>query len=898
MNKVGEIWRRLVLLIRRDRLERELEEEMLFHLEMKTQDNLDAGMSPEEARRAARLQFGNRVLAKEDSREWWGFGWLDRLAQDLSYGARTLAKSPGFTTIAVLSLALGIGANTAIFSVVNAVLLRPLPFKDPDQLALVYRVKVNGDESIPADAVVLAWKEESQAVELISHASTFVMTGRFLVDGKPEWLRDQVVGADTFRLLGVEPLLGRTFLPEDMEAEWASRGVVISHGLWQRVFGGDPNIIGRLLRRAGSTQEDDRLHEIVGVMPRGFWIYPWTADADVWLASSTPDTNWQPIARLKPGTEARQAEAELAVIAEHVKTTGQYSAATRGYEVRPFDREMAWKYGGALNLVLGAVSFVLLIACVNVANLLLGRAAWRQREFATRAALGAGRSRLVRQLLTESMLLSGMGGLLGLAVALVGIKLFVLLAPHWYLPAGEIGIDDRVLVYMLGISVLTGLVFGVAPALKASKPNLNASLKEGARNSTGAARRNPQRALAVSETALALILLAGAGLMISSFIRMLEADRGFDSEDVLAMEIKLTGPKYRSNRAATMTFYQGLLERIEGLPGVVSAGMTSYGVVSDGGGGEPLLIPGRPVPLPGELLRARYNEVGGQYFNTLGIPLLKGRLFTARDSEGAPPVAIVSQGLARRVFPAEDPIGKVVETPVAGEAREIVGVVGDVVHAVRDGPKSGIYIPYRQHTKSHRGSFFTFNQGFVIRTSVEPMSLAESLRSIVSELDKEMAPISIAPLERVVRERAGRPAGYTGVSEAQALGFYVRLLSIFAGLALFLAAIGLYGVISYSVARRTHEFGLRMALGAQRSDILRSVLKEGLVLSLLGLGIGVVASLGLTRLIESQLYGVTATDPATFATVSAVLVGVALLAAYIPARRAASVDPLVALRHE
>ncbi len=894
MNKIGEIWRRLVLLTRREQLEEELGEEMRFHLEMKIQDNIEAGMSSSQARRAAFLQFGNRTLAREDSRELWGFGWLDRLGQDLRFGFRMLAKSPGFTAVVVLSLALGIGANTAIYSVVNTVLLRPPPFKDADRIALVPLIYEGENEGVPASAVVLAWGEEAQTLELASHASNFVSTRPLLVDGNAAWFGQQTVGRDIFQVLGAEAFLGRTFLPEDVGRDWSTT-VVISHGMWQRVFGGDPKVIGQTLQEPGSTQNiTGSLLEIVGVMPPDFWIYPWTADVDLWRANQSPTTWVWPIVRLKPSSSVDEAQSELSVIAGRVEKTFPRPDAPHSYRIRPFSRELAGRYGGALNLLLGTVAFVLLIGCVNVANLLLGRANRRHKEFATRAAVGAGRSRLVRQLMTESVLLSALGGLAGLAVAFIGIDLFILLAPHWYPPSGQISIDGGVLAYTLGISVLTAFLFGLAPALRASRPDLNASLKEGTRRSTGISRRRPLRVAVVAQTALAVTLLVGAGLMLSSSIRMLWADRGFESADVVAMDLRLTGSKYQARggqiQPAAMAFYQRLLDRIQALPGVVSVGMTTYGPYRRlGEGGERLQVTGRPHS------SALYSEVGGEYFKTLRIPLMTGRMFTSQNSETDRSVAIVNHRLAQQFFPGEDPVGKIVESPAPGETREIIGVVGNVVNSLREGSKPEIYVPVRQYTHSNR-RFLALRKTYMIRTSVEPMSLAESLRGIVSELDNEIAPISIAPLESVVREQAGRPTSSSGSSEAQTVDFYTRLLSLFASLALFLTALGLYGVIDYSVSQRTHEFAIQLALGANRGETFRNVLKEGLALSLVGLGIGVAAALALGRLLESQLYGVAAADLTTFAVVAAVLIGVAQLAAYLPAQRAANVSPTTALR--
>ena len=797
--------------------------------------------------------------------------------------------------MAVLSLALGIGANTAVFSVVNAVLLRPLPFRDPDRLVMIHRVNVeNGRESPPSYDVGVAWREESRAPELTSHAATFNKLQRYLVAGKPKWLRVQVVGMDIFRVLGVDPHLGRTFPPEDMEAR-GSRTVVISHELWQGQFLGDPNVLGQTL--------DSWV--IVGVMPPGFWIYPWTADADLWRASPRPGGWLTPVARLKPGASAEQAESELAVIAERV--WGATNPVIH-YEARPFDRQISRQYAGALKLLLGAVVLVLLVGCVNVANLLLGRAAQRQKEFATRAALEAGRWRLLRQLLTESALLAGLGGLLGVAAALAGIKIFVWLAPNWYLPSGQIGMDGQVLAYTLGISMLTGILFGLVPALQASKPNLNVSLKEGAKRSAGPLRRRLRYALTVSETALALVLLAGAGLMINSFVRMLKADRGFAPGGLLTADLNFTGAKYWSGgkvRPQTMLLYQHLLERTEALPGVVSAGMTSY-LPSGSGGWQPFRVVGRlssDTEEPPQVKYCLYNEIGGDFFETMQIPLLQGRVFTKQDTERSRRVAIISKTLAREFFSDEDPIGKLIEVPVVQKPpleapREIVGVVGDVRRSVKGSAPREIYVPYRQHMESSYALFYTLSRGLVIRTASEPMSLAGPVRNLVAELDPEMTPMRIQSMETAIYEDSGKATRFAGMSEVQAVQFFVRLLSIFAGLALFIAAVGLYGVVAHSVTQRTHEFGVRMALGADRGKLLRHVLKDGLVISLIGLAIGIAGTLVLGRFVESQLYGVTATDPATLATVSTVLISVAMLASYISARRAAKVDPMVALRDE
>ncbi len=896
MNKIGEIWRRLVLLTRREQLEEELGEEMRFHLEMKIQDNIEAGMSPSQARRAAYLQFGNRTLAREDSRELWGFGWLDRLGQDLRFGFRMLAKSPGFTSIAVLSLALGIGANTAIFSVVNAVLLRQLPFKDPDRLVSMHRITLaDGRDGIPSHSVAVAWGEKAELPELTSWAGNYTTRGPYLLDGVPRELHELSVGVDLFQVLGTNPVLGRNFSAAE------SGEVIISHGLWQRHYGGAPDVIGRGI--SGNGRPSD---VIVGVMPPGFWVHPWTADADLWAAVKNPGGYLKPIGRLKPGTTIEQAEAEINVIAENTEKHAFYAKYPARLELRPLKRVIADRYGSTLNLLSGAVGFVLLMGCANVAVLLLGRATRRHKEISTRAALGAGRWRLVRQLMTESALLAGAGGLSGTVVAYGGIKLFTMLAPEWYPPSEEIGVDEQVLANTLGIALLTGLLFGLVPALQSSKQDLTVALKEGARDTAGDSRRRLRRLLAVSEVAIALTLLAGAGLMINSFVRLVTADRGFNQKSLLTMTFRLGGEAYwdeehRRPKPGAVARVERVIDRVKTLPGVVSAGLNSY--IFQPGRGEFFRIVGRAEPASADDPMAKYNETGGDFFGTMETPLIRGRLFTRQDTEGSHRVAIINQALARKFFPNEDPIGKSLQTPRIRsysyeEPREIVGIVGDIISFVRGGGRPEIFVPYRQYTRTRKGEYYTLRKYFVIRTATEPMSLVEDVRKAVSDIDPELTP-DFETMETAVANSSGIEAwGASAVSEIQSLRFHVRLLSIFAGLGLFLAAVGLFGVISYSVAQRTHEFGLRMALGAQRSDVLRDVLREALVLTLLGLGIGAVASLALTRFIESQLIGVTSTDPATFAAVSAVLVGFALLAAYVPARRAASVDPMVAMRHE
>ena len=890
---------------------------MRFHLEMKIQDNIEAGMSPSQARRAAYLQFGNRTLAREDSRELWGFGWLDRLGQDLRFGFRMLAKSPGFTAVAVLSLALGIGGTSTIFSVISPILLRKPPFvKDPDRVVLISirepKLESGRDDASswdsfywPKASTFLAWREHNRVFEQMARWSGTSMTPNF------------------FRLLGVEPILGRGFRPEDPTVDTAGNvrfPIVISHRFWQRRFSGDPNVVGQTLR-----DDKQRVMEVIGVMPPDFWIKPYSYERDYWFprdfSSAATIPNWQlPFARLKPGVSIEQARADLEAIArplEHPETAPDTGWMVEVQTLHESINTMG-NYARPLYLLLGAVGFILLIGCGNVASLLLSRSAARYKEIATRAALGAGRRRLIRQLLTESMLLAVLGGLLGVLLTFVGIKLFIFLAPNFYPPSHEIRIDPTVLGFALGISMLTAILFGLMPALWASRLDLNASLKEGARRSAAPPRHRASSVLVVSEVALALVLLIGAGLMINTFVRLQTEDLGYKPEGLLEAWIQLEGPKYSKRTDGDTTtvspegsiFWQQLLKRIEALPGVTSAGTSRIVAPRPS---VPFRIIGRSDVTMGERPLVGYNEIGGDYFKTMEIPLLKGRVFNERDTQGSLAVAIISETLARKHFPDEDPLGKVLQvdfqaqgsgrsrlTPqdpaandrriIQDKPREIVGVVGSTTDKHRNFDRfSVINVPYSQHPRvypnphahTHR------NQSLFVRTASDPAGLATAVREAVADLDKNL--LSSTEIETHQAERS---------SQFDTERFWVRLLGLFAGLAVFLAAVGLYGVISYSVTRRTHEFGLRIALGAHRTSLPMLVLRQGFFLSLIGVAIGIAAALGLTRLLAAQLHGITPTDPATFTAVSLVLIAVTMLASYIPARRATKVDPMVALRHE
>ena len=866
--------------------------------------------------------------SRKSAGEMRGLTFVDTCIQDVRYGARMLAKTPGFTTVAVLSLALGIGATSTIFSVLNAAVLRPLPFEEPDRLVAIRAFDpVSGRGRNTTISMFLAWREQSQTLEQIALGMLGLgLTVPVSAGGGPERVQRQQVGAHLFSLLGVEPVLGRWFVAEDFPGRGSSsRTVIISFGLWQQLFGGDPAALGQVL-----TQATGQTYTIVGVMPPGFRVLPQsgTTAHHAWVGQ---EANYSPpdrraslggrapmVGRLKRGVSVEQAQAELQTISRGLALDAG-TAATEDtpwqVQVEPLDQWLSRSYAGTLYVLFGAVGCVLLIACLNVATLSLGRAAARRKEMATRLALGAGRLRVVRQLLTESLLLALMGGVLGVGLAVAGIKLFIALAAGWYPPTDEIGVDGTVLGFTVGLSLVTGIVSGVAPALRSSAVNLTDALKAGAQGALRGSRHRVSNALVVSQAALALVLLVGAGLMLNSFVRLGRVDPGFQSDHLLTIRFDLRHAKYmtvdipiyRFTPSAAVVQRQ-FLERIEALPEV-----DAVGLVSAGGTRPPVSILGRPAAARQEQFRAWYVESSPDYFRTLQIPLLKGRVFTERDGAGAPGVAIINETMARQFLPGEDPIGVRVQADLRGlplllerqvgraihedligdTPRTIVGVVGDVKHARRASLRSDIgplmYVPYGQHMDVYP-SFGVWpvlvNKQLVIRTAADPLSLAGAVRTAMADVDPNLVPYDIMTMDTRL------------VGSAQEEEFSMLLIGLFAGLAVALAAIGLYGVIAYAVAQRTHELGVRTALGATRTDVFTLVVRQGLVLALLGVAIGIPAAVALTRVIASRLFGVTATDPATLAAAAVLFVSIALLACSIPARRATRVDPLVALRAE
>ncbi len=821
---------------------------------------------------------------------------MNTLWQDLRYGARTLLKNPGFTLIAVITLGLGIGANTAIFSVVNGVLLHPLPYYEPEQIVTLLH-----DGSKPVSpANFLDFRANSQSFAQMAAAEWW--DGALTSNDRPEQVSGLRMGEGLFALLGAQPLLGRTLQAEDYQPG-KDHVLVLSHKLWQRAFGGDPKIIGRQLTLSGES------YAVVGVMPSEFQFPPfWSTRAEMWAPldlRKRATIRWGPslrvFARLKPSANLVQAQAEADAMNKQLASA--YPEANTGLNIRvvPLNEKVVGNVRRALLILSGAVGFVLLIACANVACLLLARAAARQKEAAVRLALGASRWRIIRQLLTESLLLSLGGAAVGMLLAVWGVDwLTTLMAGNSSsfsvrLPRlSEIRIDATALGFTLAVSLATSLLFGLAPALAASKPDLNQTLKESGRG-TSRGRRRLRETLVVAELALALVMLIGAGLLINSFLKLQAIDPGFNSRNVLTMTVSLAGASQYVGPARE-AFYRQLTDRLTALPGVESASAINHLPLAGDTWSTPMAIEGRPLPPPGQEIMVTYRVSRPDYLRTMGIPLRAGRDFTERDAPDAPGVIILNETLARRHWSSEDPIGKRVtlndprDNSKVPQWLTVVGVVKDVKQlSWTDPPSNEIYLPF-QRSRSH--GFFEGTSGrftsmtIVARTTVEPQSLATAAQETVRALDRNLPVSNVVSMEQVIADTLWQPR------------FNLQLIGLFAGVAMALAAIGLYGVMSYSVAQRTHEVGLRMALGAQRRDVLKLVVGQGMKLALVGVTLGLLASIALTRLMQKLLFEVSATDVTTFAAVAGLLTLVALLACWIPARRATKVDPMIALRYE
>jgi putative ABC transport system permease protein len=801
--------------------------------------------------------------------------------QDIKYGGRVLTKTPLFTLVAVLVVAVGIGANTAIFSVVNAILLRPLPFENPERIVTVWNTKqktgvTRGSLSFPNFADLRAQQQSFEAMAAYNDTSAALSGG-----GTPEMIAGEVTTPELFRVLAVKPQLGRLLSEEDARAG-GSPVVVISHGMWERHFGRDAKIVGRVVNLNGRSKT------IVGVLPASFQ-FPFIEEPPEFFMPLDPAGEMnvqrgagylQVLARLKPDATIEQAQAEMSAIMSRLSQQYPAEDAGRGVVLSAAQEELVGGVRRTLLVLLGAVAFVLLIACANVANLLLARAAGRSREIAVRVALGASRARIVRQLLTESLLLATLGGALGLLLAMWGIDLLTKFVPASVSRLGETGLDLRVLGFTVGASLLTGLIFGLAPALQASKLDLNESLKEGGRGASEGHGRNRVRSLLiVSEVALSLVLLVGAGLLVKSFFKLRNVNPGFDAQNTLTASVALPTIRYDSDDKLR-EFYKRTLDRVSQVPGVESASAIMPLPLGDNAMQTSFTVGGRPEPAPGDQPSSGARLVAPGYFYSMGVPLLRGRDFNARDDDKAPKVIIINETFARRFFPGENALGKRLDIGLNDLDCEIVGIVGDVRHRKLDaeaGPE--YYVPLAQVPMNEI-------QLVVRSRGGDPAQLAGALREAVKEIDPDQPLYQVRTMNSLVAASVARQR------------FSMILLTIFAAFAMLLAAVGIFSVMSFLVAQRTHEIGIRMALGAQPRDILRLVVGHAMTLALVGVAIGLAAAFALMRVMTNLLYGVSPNDPVVFGGIAALLATVALAACLVPARRATRVDPMVALRYE
>jgi len=810
---------------------------------------------------------------------------MTTLIQDLRYGLRMMAKNPGFTAVALMALAIGIGANTAIFSVVNGVLLRPLPYADPERLMMVYeRSREFGQMSV-AYPNFLDWRRENHSFADMAayRGDDFNFTG----SGQPEHLRGEFVSASLLPVLGVNPLLGRNFLPQE-DRQGASGVVMLTYGLWKRRFGIDPNILGKTMTL------NARSYKVIGVLPSDFRFrrqaelyVPLAQGLSVELNDRESHPGLRVVGRLKPDVTMAAAQADMTSIGRALAQQYPKTKAGHGVTVVEMKDDMVGRVRPTLLLLLGAVGCVLLIACANVANLLLARSTARTREFAIRAALGADRQRVVRQLLTESVLLALGASVFGLLLADWGTHLVLAAVPNSLPRSQEIGLDPHVLLFTLAVSVLTGVLFGLAPAFHSSRVDPQESLKEGARGS-GGGRHRAEGVFVALEVGLAVVLLAGAGLMIQSIWRLWRVDPGFNTQHVLTTQVAVS-PTVMASPSGIRLAYQQMLDRVGSIPGIQSAAVTALVPLSDSDSENGFWLGGGPQPPQDQMSSALFYIGTSQYLRVMGIPLLEGRFFTEHDTLASAPVVVIDEVMAKHLFPGQDAVGKQFSLLIIGPV-QIVGVVGHVKHWGLDADDTAkirdeIYFPFMQIPDKFMSEGVA-GLTLVVRTAPDPLSVVSAVRAQVAGPTEDQPIFGVQTMEQIISG---------SLAERR---FTMVLLIIFASTALVLAAVGIYGVMSYAVSRRTHELGVRLALGASRSEILRLVVGEGMVLAAIGNVVGLAAALALTRLLASLLYGVRPTDPETLAAVSLLLGGIALLACYIPARRATKVDPLVALRYE
>ncbi len=879
----NDLFFRLRSLFRSQSVESETEAELRFHREHQIEKYLRTGMTRDEAVRQARLDFGGLPQIREECRDARGVSLFESLVQDLRYGWRTLLKSPAFAAAALFTLALGIGANTAIFSVVYGILLRPLPFRDASRLVLL-------NETTPRVGIVsvsypnfLDWRAQSRAFSQMAA----VVTVEFNMSGtaQPENIGGLAVSPDFLPMMGIRPVLGRGFTPGEEKAGTAPV-VLLSYALWQSHFGGSPDAIGQTIRL------NRRTFTIIGVLPPGFrWVDRCDVlePAGVWATSNENVAergargDLGVVGRLAPGVNIESARAEMDGIASRLATAYPGTNAQFGVNLQPLRDRFSGDMRPAVLVLLGAAVFVLLVACANVANLFLMRGAVRAREMSLRLAIGASRGRIVRQVLTESFLVALLGGVAGVGLAIAGVHAIARWTPPETLAGASIDMNRTVLLFSAGLVVLSMFVFGLAPALHSTAGDIHDGLKQGSKATTTGARNRLRSLLAATEVALALVLLVGAGLMMKSLYRLLAVDPGIRAGHVLKLEMSLRTAQYEKDRAV-LNFWQQALDKVRTLPGVESVAVGTAIPLTDDHSRSDITVEGMPLAQPGKAPHPDEHIVSPEYEKTLGVRLLRGRGFTDTDRENAPLVAMVNANFAQRLLPGADPIGKRFAFGRLGPTDghkwiTIVGVLADTkMYGLANPARLEVYLPFRQEPSNE--------MTLLVKSRQDLATLVAPVRAVIASIDKEQPVFGIATMQEVVN------------SSTSMRRVTLILLEVFSGLALLLASIGIYGVVSYSVAQRAREIGVRVALGARRGDVLRLVLAHGGRISAAGLLIGGAASLGLTRLLAKLLYSVSAIDPATLAAASFVLALVSMLACYIPARRALKVDPLVALRHE
>jgi putative ABC transport system permease protein len=878
-------------LFRKKQTERQLDSELRFHLEQRTAELADAGMAPEEARRRARLEFGGVEGIKEECRESRRVHFFEVLLQDVKYGIRTMRRSPGFAIVAVLTLALGIGANTAIFSVVNAVLLRPLPFADPARLVQVWHVPPA--RSFPgltrfavSAANYLDWRAQSRTFEdmAIYTAASFTLTGQ----GDAESLTSVPISPNLFNVLGAQPVLGRAFAPDE-DQPGRSNVAILTYAFWQTRFGADKNIIGQNITLNRES------YRVIGVM--GPTIHFPALGQKIWTPLAWTDKekavrgehHFGVIARVRKGFQLEQAQAEMEAISRRLAQQYPEDDAGWGAVVVPLRDELVGDVRPSLLILLGAVAFVLLIACANVANLILARSLSQRKEVAIRSALGASSRRVLQQVLIETTVLALAGGLAGILVASLSTSLIVHFLAQKLPRAVEIGLDARVLAFTFAISICTGILAGLVPAWRLIKTDINETLKQASdRASTDPGGNRARSVLVGAEVALALVLLIGAGLMIRSLSLLRHVDPGFDVHEAIAMSLPVAQTRYLQPQQQA-AFFNQVLDRVRSLPGVEAAAVIDDLPMHGNGSHQPVTIEGRPAAPMSEQPEVDARCISTGYLSAMHIPLLRGRDLAESDNADASGVVLISQSMATRFWPNEDPIGKrVVLSFFPDKSREIVGIVGDVKQDALDdaAPSETLYTPLNQLSVPLMGGWRSFGMTLVIRTTSEPSRIISTLTRAVHEVDAGQPVIEATSLEQFVGETLSQQR------------FNMLMLAVFAGMALFLATVGIYSLLSYAVRRRVREIGIRMALGAQPGDVLRLVIGEGAKLAVSGVAVGLLIAFGLTRLLAGLLFGVKPTDPLTFVCVALLLCFVALLACYVPARRAMRTDPMMALRSE